>query len=89
MVTLANIDWQPLLDGGDGPPLLVLLASGIVIIAVVAIMQWRRVRIAEAEVNVELRMIEWATRLSKSARSYTARPPSPTHAVRANAASFT
>lgn len=28
MVTLAEIDWQPILEGGDGPPLLPLVATG-------------------------------------------------------------
>jgi hypothetical protein len=41
---LAKIDWQPLLEGGDGPPLLVFIAMGIVIITVVVAVQWRRVR---------------------------------------------
>lgn len=58
MVTLAAINWQPILEGGDGPPLLFFLASGIVIIAVVAIVQWGRVRIAEAEASLKMRMVE-------------------------------
>ena len=58
MATLATIDWQPILEGGDGPPLLVFLATGIVIIAVVAMVQWRRVRIAEAEASLKMRMVE-------------------------------
>ncbi len=58
MVTLARIDWQPILEGGNGPPLLVFVASGIVIMAVVAMVQWRRVRIAEAEASLKMRMVE-------------------------------
>ncbi len=58
MDILAEIDWQPLLEGGDGPPLLVFMATGIVIIAVVVAVQWRRVRIGEAEAGLKMRMIE-------------------------------
>ncbi len=29
MVTLAEIDWQPILEGGDGPPLLFFIATGL------------------------------------------------------------
>ncbi len=58
MSTLAKIDWQPILEGSNGPPLLVFLACGIVIIAVVAMVQWRRVRIAEAEASLKMRMVE-------------------------------
>ena len=58
MATLAKIDWQPILEGGDGPPLLVFIATGLVIIAVWGLVQWRRVRIAEAEVTLKLRMVE-------------------------------
>lgn len=58
MISLASVDWQPILQGSDGPPLLVILASGLVIVAVVALIQWRRVRVAEAEAGVKMRMIE-------------------------------
>ncbi len=58
MVTLGRIDWQPILEGGDGPPLLVFIAAGFVIIAVVAMIQWRRVRIGEAEASLKMRMVE-------------------------------
>ena len=58
MFSLANIDWQPILEGSEGPPLLVFCVAGIVIIAVVAMIQWRRVRIAEAEASIKTRMIE-------------------------------
>ena len=57
MFSLANIDWQPILEG-DGPPVLVFGIAGIVIVAVVAMIQWRRVRIGEAEASVKMRMIE-------------------------------
>ena len=42
----------------DGPPLLHFIATGIVIIAVVVAVQWRRVRIGEAEASLKMRMIE-------------------------------
>ena len=58
MDILAEIDWQPLLVGGDGPPLLLMMAMGILIIAVVVAVQWRRVRIGEAEASLKMRMIE-------------------------------
>ncbi len=58
MFSLANIDWQPILEGSEGPPLLVFCVAGIVIVAVVATIQWRRVRIAEAEASMKMRMIE-------------------------------
>ncbi len=58
MDILAEIDWQPILEGGDGPPLLLFIAIGIVIIAVVLAVQWRRVRIGEAEAGLKMRMIE-------------------------------
>ncbi len=58
MDILAEIDWQPLLEGGDGPPLLAFFGMGIVTIAVVGLVQWRRVRIGEAEVSLKMRMIE-------------------------------
>ena len=58
MDILAEIDWQTVLVGGDGPPLLVFIAFGIVIIAVVGLVQWRRVRIGEAEASLKMRMIE-------------------------------
>ena len=58
MNILAAIDWQPLLEGGDGPPLLVFFAMGIVVIAVVVAVQWRKVRIGDAEVSLKMRMIE-------------------------------
>ena len=57
MDILAEIDWQPLLKS-DGPPLLLMIAMGIVIIAVVVAVQWRRVRIGEAEAGLKVRMIE-------------------------------
>ncbi len=58
MDILAGIDWQPLLEGGDGPPLLLFIVMGIVIIAVVVGVQWRRVRISEVEAGLKIRMIE-------------------------------
>ncbi len=58
MVTLAKIDWQPILEGRDGPPLLVIMATGLFVVAVVGMIQWRRVRIAEAEAALKMRMIE-------------------------------
>ena len=58
MVTLAGIDWQPILEGSNGPPLLVFVTTGVVIIAVVALIQWRRVRIGEAEASLKMRMVE-------------------------------
>ena len=58
MNSLAKINWQPILEGGDGPPVLVITFSGIILFAVVAVMQWRRVRIAEAEASVKMRMVD-------------------------------
>ena len=58
MLTLAGINWQAILERDGGPPLLVYIITGIVIIAVVAMVQWRRVRIAEAEAALKMRMIE-------------------------------
>ena len=58
MVTLAKVDWQPILEGNEGPPLLVIVAIGLFIVAVVGMIQWRRVRIAEAEAALKMRMIE-------------------------------
>ncbi len=58
MVTLAKVDWQPILEGNQGPPLLVIIATGLFIVAVVGMIQWRRVRIAEAEAALKMRMIE-------------------------------
>ena len=58
MDILAKMDWQRLLEGGDGPPLLAFFGLGIVTIAVVGLVQWRRVRIGEAEASLKMRMIE-------------------------------
>ena len=58
MGTLARIDWQPILEGNDGPPLLVIIATGLFVVAVVGMIQWRRVRIAEAEASLKMRMVE-------------------------------
>ena len=58
MNILTEIDWQPILVGGIDPPLLVFIALGLVIVAVVGLVQWRRVRIGEAETSLKIRMIE-------------------------------
>ena len=58
MFTLAKVDWQPILEGRHGPPLLVIIASCLCVVAVVGMIQWRRVRIAEAEAALKMRMVE-------------------------------
>ncbi len=58
MTSLAKINWQPILEGGDGPPLLVIAFSGVIVLAIVAVIQWRRVRIAEADASVKMRMVD-------------------------------
>ena len=39
MDILAGVNWQPILEGGDGPSLLFFMATGLVIIEVVAMVQ--------------------------------------------------
>ncbi len=58
MDTLGKIDWQPILVGNDGPPLLVIIATGLFIVVIVGMIQWRRIRIGEAEVSLKMRMVE-------------------------------
>lgn len=58
MEMLAGIDWNTLLRDDDFSLLLFLSLAALVALVTVITVQWRRIRVAEAEAALKLRMVE-------------------------------
>ncbi len=59
MWTLAELDWNSLLQQGPGLPFMVVFSlMAIVAVAAIVAPQWRRVRLAEADARLKRQMIE-------------------------------
>ena len=59
MWTLAEVDWNSLLQQGPGLPIMVVFSlMATVAVVVIVAPQWRRVRLGEADARLKRQMIE-------------------------------
>ena len=54
----SGVNWNTFVNNDVFPVVLIWVAVAIMIVLWVAVVQWRRVRIAEAEVGLKLKMLE-------------------------------
>lgn len=53
-----GVDWNQFLNGDVFPGVVISAITALIIVIWVVVVQWRRVRIAEADVGLKLRMLE-------------------------------
>lgn len=58
MAQVAPLSWQGFVDGDMFPLIVFLVVGAFVLIVSVLAVQWRRVRVAETEGAIKMRMIE-------------------------------
>ena len=58
MEMLADTDWNAFVNGENLPLIVFLILAAVVLVTAIIALHWRRVRVAEAEASVKLRMIE-------------------------------
>ncbi len=58
MAFLATVQWQRFLDGPAIPTMLLITTAATALIICVLAVQWRRVRLAETEGAIKMRMVE-------------------------------